>query len=226
MADILGFLAGCGMIVMVFILAALFLRQMGWIREDTLHMIGRCALMTCAAGILHLSLALLFQLTVYGKIEDALALNVLFRGSYMNRMFVAMSAPGGVGLVSMVFAALSYFMGSLLFGQYAFCGVCLAWAMTSASLCLIQARIQKITDDRTAQDASFLLLCLPGSLFFLIPGFAPVCLLACSIAFYLLGKRFHKWKLRFTPAAYGWLIAVCSILSSAVTVCAAQGRIG
>lgn len=226
MADILGFLAGCGMVALVFSLAAVFLRQMSWIRESTLRMLGRCVVMTGSVGLLNLSLALLFQFSIYGKIENTLTLNLLFHGPYMNSMLAALSAPGGVGPISLLFAALSFSMGSLLFGQYAFCGLCLAWAMTSVSVCLIQARIRKKNDEKTAQDVAFLLLCLPGSLFFLLPGCAPVCLLLLSIAFYFLGKRIKNWKLRFSTAGYGWLIAVCSIFSSAVTICAASGRIG
>ena len=226
MADILGFLASCGMIALVFVLAALFLRQMGWIRENTIRLLGRCSVMTCTAGILYLALTLLFQLTIYGKIESGLTLNVLFRGPYMNSMLAALNFPRGVGPISLLFATLSYAVASLLFGQQTFCGVCLAWVMTSVSLCLIQSRFQAIADDKAARDVSFLLLCLPGSLFFLLPGCAPVCLLVFSIAFYFLGKRIPRGKLRFSPAGYGWLIAMSAILSSAVTICAAEGRIG
>ena len=226
MADIFGFLAGGGMTALVLILVALFLKQMGWMRENTLCLFGRCAVMSCMAGVMYLSLALLYHLSIYGKLEGSLTLNALFRGPYMSGMLEAVRAPGSVGPISLIFAALSFLMGSLLFGQYTFCGVCLAWVMTSFSLCLIQARIREMADEKTALDASFLLLCLPGSLFFLLPGCAPICLLFFSAAFYFLGKRLKGWKPRFSSVGYGWLIGLCGILSSAVTVCAAEGRIG
>ena len=171
-------------------------------------------------------IALLGRLAVFGKIEGAISLDLLFRGPYMSRMLPALGNPTGVGPVSLAFAWVSKLAGGLLFGQYEFCGIALAWCMTIASLFLVQKRIGKLADGQRARDAAFLLLCLPGSVFFLLPGWAPIALLGCAIAFSLLGKRLHGWKIRLSPVAWGWILTILAVLSAAVTVCAAEGRLG
>ncbi len=225
MADLLGFLAGTGMLALVGTLVITFLRQMGWLRKDTSLLLKRSAGMACGAGVMYLALALLCRLAAYGEIKEALSLGILFRGPYMTRMLPALGNPAGVGPVSLVFAWLSRLAGGLLFGQFEFCGIALAWCMTAASLFLVQKRIGKLADGQTARDAAFLLLCLPGSVFFLLPGWMPMALLACAIAFFLLGKRLRTW-IRLSPVAYGWLLTALAVLSAAVTVCAAEGRLG
>ena len=140
--------------------------------------------------------------------------------------FEILSEKLGAPLDSMVFAWLSFLAGSVLFGQYEFCGICLAWCMTAASLFLVQKRFRSLADDKTARDMAFLLLCLPGGVFLMLPGWAPVLLLLCAVGFDVLGKRLHSWKARFSPVAYGWMITVCAVLSAAVTIAAAEGRIG
>ena len=226
MAEILGFLAGVGMIALVAALVVLFLGQMGWMRRDAALLLGRSAVMTVSVGLLYLGLALVFDLSVYGEFEDEFSLDAIFRGPYMRAMLSALEEPTGVGPLSMVFAWLCFLLGKLLFGQYAFCGICLAWGITAASLFLVQLRMRKIAGDQTARDGAFLLLCLPGSVFFLLPGCAPLCLLLCAIIFYLVGKRIPAWKLTSSPVSFGWVLSICSVLSAAVTICAAVGRLG
>ncbi|MBQ7655193.1 MAG: hypothetical protein IJS41_01650 [Clostridia bacterium] len=226
MGDIFGFLAGGGMVALVAALIVAFLRQMGWMKPDAARLLGGSALMTCCAGIIYLMAALLFHLAVYGSIENEMDLSALFHGPYMRTLLPALSGPEGVGPVSAVFAWLAYALGSVLFGQYEFSGMLLAWTMTGAALFLFQRRFQKITDGKTARDAAFLLLCLPGGVFFLLPGWAPLCLLICAIAFYLVGRRLPAWKPRLSPVGYGWALSLCAVLSAAVTVCLAEGRIG
>ncbi len=226
MAENLGFLAGCGMLALIGTLVVSFLRQMGWLSRDTSLLLGRSAAMTCAAGLLYFLLALLSFLAVYGKIESQVNLSVLFRGSGMSRMISALYHPETASLDSAAFAWLSFLAGSVLFGQYEFCGICLAWCLTAASLFLVQKRFRSLADDKTARDMAFLLLCLPGGVFLMLPGWAPVLLLVCAVGFDVLGKRLHSWKARFSPVAYGWIITVCAVLSAAVTIAAAEGRIG
>lgn len=226
MAELLGFLAGGAMLALVGALVIAFLRQMGWLRRDESLLLGRTAGMVCGAGVMYLAMALLCRLAVFGKIEGAISLDLLFRGPYMSRMLPALGNPTGVGPVSLAFAWLSRLAGGLLFGQYEFCGIALAWCMTIASLFLVQMRIGKLADGQRARDAAFLLLCLPGSVFFLLPGWAPIALLACAIGFFLLGKRLHGGKLRLSPVAWGWILTILAVLSAALTVCAAEGRLG
>ena len=226
MAEILGFLAGCGMVALVGALVVVFLRQMGWLRQNMIRLLGRSAALIGTAGGSYLLLALLTRLALYGKIEGPLELGTLFCGPYLTRILTALYNPAEIGPVSLCFAWAGHVLGSVLFGQYVFSGILLAWTMAAASLYLIQLRVQKITDDSTARDIALLLLFLPGSVFFLLPGWAPVCLLAAAVLFYALSRRARACKLRFSPTAYAWLIVVCSLLSAAVTVCAAEGRIG
>lgn len=226
MAELLGFLAGAGMIALVSVLVVAFLRQMGWIQRDAVRLLSHSAALVCLAGAAYLLLALLCRLATYGKIEGKLQLFSLFHGAYMSRMLPALGNPAGVGPVSLAFAWLSHLLGRVLFGQYTFAGVLLAWGIAAASLYLTQLRLRKLTDDKTARDIVFLLLFLPGSVFFLLPGAAPVCLLAVAVLFYVLTCHAKSWKLRFSPTGYGWLLTVCTLLSAAVTVCAAEGRLG
>ncbi len=224
MAETLGFIAGAGMLALVGTLIAAFLRQMGWISRGTVRLLARSAGMVCGAGALYLGTALVFELSVYGRLEGGLTLDALFHGPYLRAMLSALESPGGVGPLSLAFAALGFVLGKALFGQYVFCGVCLAWGMTAASLFLLQLRLRKIADDPTARDAAFLMLCLPGSVFFLLPGAAPLALLACAVAFYFLGGRIKT--IRLSPAAYGGVLTLCAVLSAAVVICAVEGRIG
>ena len=226
MAEILGFLAGAGMLALVGALIAVFLRQMGWISRATAHLLGRSAGMVCGAGALYLGTALIFELAVYGRIEGELTLDTVFHGPYVRSMLSALEEPRGVGPVSAVFAWLGFALGKVFFGQFVFCGIVLAWLMTMGSLFLLQLRLRIIADDTQARDAAFLLLCLPGSVFFLLPGAAPVCLLICAILFYQFGKRLKPWNKRLTPTGYGWLLSVCAVLSAAVVVCLAEGKLG
>lgn len=226
MAEILGFLAGSGMAVLVFVLVTSFLRQMEWVQKNTARVLLRTAVLICGAGTAYLLLALLHHLATYGKIEGALGLGTLFHGAYLTRMLTALSASADIGPVSLTFAWISRGLGRILFDQYVFCGILLAWMITGTGVCLIQLRLQKITDDNTALDAALLLLFLPGGVLFLLPGWAPVCLLLVAVLFFVATRRAVSWKLQFSSTAYGWLIAVCALLSAAVTICAAEGRIG
>ena len=226
MADILGFLAGTGMAALVGTLIVVFLRQMSWMRQDAARLLGRSAALVGAAGAVYLLLAMLNRLALYGKIEGDIGLAALFRGPYMTRMLAALIDPAEVGPVSLAFAWISHLLGRALFGQFVFSGLLLAWLMTGAGIYLIQLRFEKITDAKTARDTALLLLFLPGGVFFLLPGWAPVCLLFAASLFYFLTRKTRAWKLRYSPAGFGWLIAVCALLSAAVTVCVAEGRIG
>ncbi len=226
MAEILGFLAGAGMLALVGALIAVFLRQMGWISSGTAHLLSRSAGMVCGAGVLYLGTALIFVLAVYGRIEEELTLDTVFHGPYIRSMLSALEEPRGVGPVSAVFAWLGHVFGKVFFEEFMFCGIVLAWVMTMGSLFLFQLRLRMIADDTQARDAAFLLLCLPGSVFFLLPGAAPLCLLTCAVLFYLFGKRLKPWKKRLSPTGFGWLLSVCSVLSAAVVICLAEGRLG
>ena len=170
MAEILGFLSGTGILALVGALIVAFLGQMGWVRRDTARLWGRSAVMVCGAGALYFGCALVFGLSVYGKIEGALTLDAVFRGPYLRSMLAALESPQGVGPVSTVFAWLGFALGKVLFGQFVFCGIALAWLMTVTGLFLLQLRLRTIADGSTARDAAFLLLCLPGSVFFSAAG--------------------------------------------------------
>ena len=226
MAEILGFFAGMGMLALVGALIVLFLREMGWMTRDGARLLGRSATMACGAGSMYLLLALLYHMAIYGKLEGALELGVLFHGPYLNAMLSALIQPSGVGAISLAFAWLGRALGGALFYQPIFCGLALAWGMTAASLFLLQTRLRTMTHDAIANDAAFLLLCLPGSVFFFLPGFAPLVLLLCAILIYLLGKRIKPRKLSFSLGKHGGIITLFALLSAAVTICAAEGKIG
>lgn len=226
MAEILGFLSGTGILALVGALIVAFLGQMGWVRRDTARLWGRSAVMVCGAGALYFGCALVFGLSVYGKIEGALTLDAVFRGPYLRSMLAALESPQGVGPVSTVFAWLGFALGKVLFGQFVFCGIALAWLMTVTGLFLLQLRLWTIANGSTARDAAFLLLCLPGSVFFLLPGAAPLCLLICAVVFYLFGNRIKSWKIRLSPSAYGGALALCAVLSAAVVIGLAEGKLG
>ena len=225
MAEILGFMAGAGMLALVGALIVVFLRQMGWVSRDAARLWGRCAVLVCGAGALYAGTALVYYLAVYGKLEGELTLDVVFRSPYLRAMLSALESPQGVGPISTVFAWLGFALGKVFFGQFVFCGIVLAWGMTMTSLFLMQLRLRKIADGLTARDAAFLLLCLPGSVFFLLPGAAPLCLLICAVAFYLAGNRIKAWKIRLSPIAYGWALSMCGVLSAAVVICLAEGKL-
>ena len=226
MAELLGFLSGAGMLALVGALIVAFLEQMGWVSRGVGRLWGRSAVMVCGAGALYFGCALVFGLSVYGKIEGALTLDAVFRGPYLRSMLSALENPQGVGPVSTVFAWLGFALGKVFFGQFVFCGIALAWLMTVTGLFLLQMRLRTIADGPTARDAAFLLLCLPGGVFFLLPGAAPLCLLLCAVVFYLFGNRMKAVKFRLSPMAYGGVLTLCAVLSAAVVIGLAEGKLG
>ncbi len=224
MAETLGFLAGCGMLALVGWLFVSFLLEMRWISWERTRLIGRTALMTCGAGVLYLLVAAVHFLTVYQT--NLAGLSDLFRGPYMTGVFQALTTPRGVDACSLVFVGLAHGLGAVLFRQFELSGLWLAWVLTGAGLYLIQLRLEKKLGEKTAFDLAFLLLCLPGSVFLLLPGCAPFVFFLLALSFFFLGKHLPYRSVRLHPTAYGWAVALCALFSAAITTGMVTGAIG
>ena len=113
-----------------------------------------------------------------------------------------------------------------LFEQYLFAGAVLAISMTLISVCLLICSLEKIFGEGAAQKGAFLLLCLPGALFFFLPGWAPLALLLVSILFYFAGKKIPSSAWRMPESLYSWLIGIAGMLSAAVVLGTVMGNWG
>lgn len=226
MGDFLGALAGGGMLLLVGALAAAFLRQMGGIGKRGLKPAIRCAAVTLGMGCAYwLTGALIYQVN-FGKAESAVLFDGIFQGGYVRNMFYALSYPSWFAPLSGFFAWMGHLLGRLLFGQYALGGVALSWGMTFVSVLLLEKRMALLWGEETAADASFLPPCLPGGLFFFLPGWPPLALLLAAVLFYCFARRMKPRAIRPRPAFFGGVLAVSACLSAFVTAMAVYGKLG
>ena len=225
-AGFLGFLAGLGMVALVAALILRFLRQMGLLKSAQVRLIARCLGGTAAAGTLYLLFAMVYVRVTRGALVGLLDLGGLFQGPYLRRMMLALSQPEALDPVSSLFAFLGRTLGKAFFGQSALTGLLLAWGLSAAGLGLIQARLTSLTGKENSAQHAFLLLCLPGSVFFLLPGWPCLMLFAGGLLFYWLGKRAKGMRFHLPDTVYEWLVGVSAVMSAAVTVGAIHGRLG
>ena len=109
MAEILGFLAGIGMLALIGELIVVFLRQMGWISRGTVRLLGRSAGMVCGAGALYLGTAIIFELAVYGCVSGWLRRKLPKTIPMIYTVLVIAMIVGRVvwGIVRLILAGLS-----------------------------------------------------------------------------------------------------------------------
>jgi len=226
MGEFLGLAAGGGMLALVGVLVAAFLEQMGFLRPEKRKRLGQCAVMAGSmVGAYWLIAALMAQMN-FESLSNQARITAIFRGPYVGKMVYSLLQPSFFAPLSGLFAYAAHFLGDALFGQYMFAGVALAFGCTFFSVWLVRERLFVLFGDGFSQNASFLLLCLPFAVFFFLPGWPPVGLLMLSCVFSLAGRRLEGRNIRFSGAAFHWLMAVSLCLSAMVTAGCVFGVVG
>lgn len=214
MGGLLGLLAGCGMLMLIGVLLLRFLQSVRLLSRENVRQIVRCFGTTVAAGSIYLLCGLLLRQAVYLDVSDAADYKAYFHSPYLDGVYQALERPASIGPATDLFLLIARAAGTLLFSQPLSGGLLTAWGMTGLSVCLVFFRVRKLYGAEAGRDAAFLLLCLPGAIFFFLPGRAPLLLLLASCLFFFLGK-----KLRPRPFSLSgvlrWLLPAFSGLLSA-----------
>lgn len=221
-----GALGGVGMLALIGLLILAFLRKAGLLKGETVRTMLRCACMTALVGAGYFLFALLIRFTVYGAFEAGQDIGQALGGPYFHEALNALSAPAFSYPVTGVFAAVAHFLGGILFRQYRLTGFALAYLMTTAALWLLTVRLKTIWNEQAAENAAFLLLCLPGSAFFFLPCGVPLVFLLAGLIFFFLGRKIPPCAFSLSHRGYTALLTVCLCLSAAVICGMADGRIG
>ena len=222
----LGFLAGCGMLLLIGGLIAAFLRQMGVMTQAGTRRVIRCAMMTFFAGLAYFFIGALIYQVFYGKLESAARVDVFFQGPYLQRMFSALNSPSWFAPVSGAFAWMGHLLGRLFFGQFLFGGIVLAWGAVFFSLFLLQTTLERLFGLSAAKDLSLLLLCCPGSVFLFLPGWPCFALFIVSCAVCICLRRFRQRTFLVPSVPFSWALACCVCLNAAVLTCMVFGKLG
>lgn len=217
MGNILGGIAGGGMLILIGVLVLLFLHQVSLLPEALLRRIARTCGLTLGAGILYLLAGLLLDLALFQ--EDAVPeISAVFSNGYLDRVYAMLEQPSWQGPLTGAFVWAAHGLGRLLQEQYRFAALALAWALTCASACLIRERIRAVWGEAWAREGMFLLLCLPGAVFFFLPGFPPLLLFLFSLLFFFAGKRLGGRDVRpVRGSAFLAVLTGCAVLSAFIT---------
>lgn len=226
MGDFLGLLAGCGMLILIGVLIVAFLRQIGVLRPKTCGIVGESALTVLAIGCAYWAVGALINQIKFNNLDSIAHMEAFFRGEYAQRMFRALSQPEWVGPLSGLSAWAGHLLGKVLFGNSILGGLMFSWFLTFLGVVLLRLRLTAVWDEKTAKDAVFLLLCLPGAVFFYLPGWLSVAFLGAALLFFFVGKRIGNHRMTYASPAYGWILAVSSIFSTAVVTGCVLGKLG
>lgn len=225
MDGILGALAGGGMLVLIGLLAAVFFMEMGWLSGEKGKWLGRCFLTVLSACILHRLLGALFYFLFYGLDGNAAEYQKIFRSPMLEKVYALLQAPRWDGWLTGLFAYLGHGLGKMLFGQLALGGEVLAFLCTFSAYALVTARLQHLFGKKTGDQMAFLLLCLPFSVFFFLPGWAPLMLLRGALIFYFAGRLLPEREIFISSVVHYLMIGLLSMLSAVMVFSLATGRL-
>ena len=227
MAGFLGAAAGAGMLILVGVLAAFFLRQIGVLKGASARQLFRTAAAVILFFCLDTGVAALICRVLRGTLDSPVELKAIFVGRGMQSFFHWLKEPACAPLPEKIYFFPAHWLGSLLFGPYLLGGVVLSLALTGCALHLIWRRVRDAWGDAWAEDIRLMLLSLPGSVFLLLPGWPAAAFLLTAILFFFAGKRLKCSERKpLDPSAFGWVLAGLSLLSCAVIAGMVYGRIG
>lgn len=226
MAEFLGFAASAGMLSLIGCLIALFLKEAGALRARTVQTLLHCFLMAAGVGTAYFLTAALICHMSRQEIASPALISRIFSGQKTQRVFSALSEPAWTGPLSGPFVYIAHLLGKVLFGQYELAGLALAFTLTVIGLTLITVRLGALLGALAAKELSFLLLCLPGGVFFFLPGFMPLTLFLLAVTFFLLGKRIPAPEKRSRIPAYSLILTVSMVFSAFALSGAVGGWIG
>lgn len=226
MGETLGFLAGVGMLALILALVFAFLRQIGKGSQGMPRRLLRCGVLSVCPGLAYIGVgALIFQ-AFYGNLASAAQVEIIFRGPYLQRMFYALILPSWFAPVSGAFVWAGHWLGRLLFGEYVFAGIMLAWAAVFFALTVFSVSLERLWGLAAAQDICLLLVCLPGAVFLFLPGWPCLAFLLAAIVFSFISRRMKPKDFFFPSVWYGWALAVSVCLNGAAIACSVLGKLG
>ena len=226
MSGWLGALAGGGMLILICVLVFAFLRQIGRVGQGFAQTAGRVAAAVLSAGVVFFGLGALLQQVIFQNLESAADYPVYFHTEYLSRVYEAVQEPRWLGPLTGVFVFAAHGLGRVLFEQVTLASIVLSWGMTMIAAGLVFCRLRGIWPSRAAWRGVFLLLCLPGSVFFFLPGWPPMALLLVAALFFFLGKKLPAGQVRLSDAGYFTILSVSALLSSFVMAALVLGRLG
>ena len=215
MSDMLGALAGMGMLALIIVLLFLFLTETGALKKETARFLLRCAGIALLGGIAYLAIGALLGQMVYGPIDSVADYTDYYRSAYLKTVYERIPSSSWYGLFTGIYIFLAHGFSKLLLGQTQFAALSLAWMMTSGAFCLIGYRVWKLYGQQTAEKALALLAALPGAVFFFLPGGAPAGLLTGSLIFFFLGRMLPPKTLPDGESTgYRIALSFCVVLSA------------
>ncbi len=225
MGEFLGAAAGLLMLALVGLLFIRFLVRAGALKPGAARRLGRAALLLGVAAGMHLGIAALLRSVIYG-LTDITRLDAVFPAASVQKVLAGLRSPSWEGPLSGLTAHLGHAMGKLLFGRYVLGGLLVSFGIDWAACVLILARGERLLDAGRAERGLFLLLCMPGAIFCLLPGWACLALLGGALLFYFLGKRLPARAWKMPDALYGALLALAGMLSALLAFGLISGQAG
>lgn len=225
MDGVFGALAGGGMLILIGLLIGYFMVDMGWLSREKAKWMGRCFLTVLGACVIYRLAGALIYFIFYGPVGNVTEYQIIFRSPGLEKIYALLQLPRWEGLLTGLFAYLGYGLGSVLFGQYALGGEVLAFLCTLTGFTLLTARLQGLFGRKTGEQMAFLMLCMPFSVFFFLPGWAPLGFLLGAAAIYFLGKLLPAKEFVIPEAAFCLLVGLLSMLSAAMVYALAMGRL-
>lgn len=225
MGEFLGAVAGLMMLVLVGLLLGRFLVQAGAQKPGTARRLGRAALLLGTAMGLNFGCAALLRSVIYG-LTDITRLDAVFSAASVQRALAALKSPAWDGPLSGLMAYLGHALGSVFLGRYVLGGLLLSFGVSWAACALILARGERLSSAARAERALFLLLCAPGAIFCLLPGWWCLALLGGALLFYFLGERLPAFSWKMPDGLYAALLALAGMLSALLAYGLVSGRAG
>lgn len=224
MSDVLGAAASGGMLMLIGLLILVFLKQINLVTGSAIRFLIRMALLTFAAGAVYLAAGALVFHHMCQDLESAANYQTFFRTAYLERVYDDMQHPAWHDVLTGIFVYTAHGLGALMLGQYASAGIVTAWGMTCGALCLFASGMKRLFKS-AQEDEMTILVCLPCSVFFFLPGWAPILLFLLGFLFFLVSKRIPPRERRPFPRISAILYSVSCLLSACVTAALAMGRI-
>ena len=226
MGGLLGWLAGCGMLMLIGILLLLFLRDIHVLPGALAKAIAVTGLQALAVGMLYLFACMLLRQAMYQDVESAEDFARFIPGGYWQEMAGLLKSPAWRRPLTSLFAYSGHFLGNILFGQYLSAGWALAFLLTILSAVLVFIRLRACIGGEGAAQCVFLLLCLPSSVFCFLPGWPPMAALLIACLFFFLGRLIPRRAVVLPRPVYIAALAASGVLSAFSVAALTLGRIG
>lgn len=219
MAEGMGLLAGLCALGLIFALAAAFFQKCGVLRRETLQQIRTSGALCFGVGALFFAFGYLLRFLAFGP-EEALCppWEVFFSSGIRASLEAVKDA-------SSVIALPGHALGLLFSGNFPAGGMTFSFLILWLSLFLILRRLSALFGEKAALRLTFLLLSLPGMFLCFLPGAASYLLLAAAAFLTFVFRKRPRCEFTFPPFLWESLLALFSVLSSALVFVFSTGML-